>query len=54
MRDGLQGAGGLGLANAKKIIDLHQGDIQVMSGENNTGVGFVINLPLSEDKGGAR
>ncbi len=38
---------GLGLATAKKIIDLHNGSISVVS-ESGKGTSFTITLPLSE------
>lgn len=39
---------GLGLASAKKIIDLHQGNIISRNKADGKGVEFVINLPASD------
>lgn len=40
---------GLGLASAKKIIKLHDGDIFARNNKNNNGVEFVFRLPASSE-----
>ncbi|MFD0695113.1 sensor histidine kinase [Paenibacillus sp. GCM10027628] len=46
-RNRTSGGNGLGLSIVKKIIDMHQGSIEVTS-QQDKGTTFTINLPLSE------
>lgn len=50
IKDGREGTGGLGLANVKRIIDMHRGKIWAENAEKDgqsTGVRFTIDLPVS-------
>ncbi|MCB4756245.1 MAG: hypothetical protein LHV69_04320 [Elusimicrobia bacterium] len=46
IKDGKEGTGGLGLANAKRIVQMHQGRIWAENVGNMQGVRFIIELPL--------
>jgi signal transduction histidine kinase len=46
VKDGMEGAAGLGLANAKRILNIHGGEIRAENIGNSSGVRFILELPL--------
>ncbi len=48
IKNGHEGVGGLGLANARRIIEMHGGKIWAENTGNGRGVAFIIELPLQK------